>query len=1013
MLTADSWAQLVPYTYLGTNDGLIQSQVNCIEQDVQGRILVGTMVGITRFNGNNTESFSKKHGLAEGWVTAMHRDKFNNIWVGHWGGSVSKYVSSDDYFKEVDIKNENKSVINSIQSDTAGNIYFATQGSGILILSPNSSNPKILNSQSGLLSNNILSLKITSPYNFIYASHAGVGMVEASVSKNEYKFYHLKANGETGEINDVAYFGSELVCTAAQGLFKVLNITDQNYDWISIDGDKQNYTSLLVNKNQIYVCSPGNGFINYSFEKNKLVAKKQFDFEHGLSSNETNCLYKDNEDNLWIGTNIGLNLYRGDGFLQIEKSSGMPHNMIWDIKLAGANTIWAATEEGLTRLDENLKAAEIIRRGESVQHLATDGNLKLWYSIKNQLYEYNQKSKSDKLISLDLPPGSKILAIEANSDGVVYIGTDAGLYQYNSRNGATESFTTENGLSSNTIYRITANEKGNVWFACLGGKIHKKENDVITTFSNNDVDKNFILGMDEFDGTLFVGSYNSGLLCFNGKEWSQLTVYENEIDYFPVSILAEKDYIWIGTYRGLGRYNRENGEFFHLSSTIGFRGIECNPGAIVKRKDGSMLYGTIYGVTYFDSKYLDKLKIAPSVFINQLRIFFKEESMENGESYFYKQNHLTFSFTAVSQTFPNKLRYQYKLVGFDESWNESNKNSVTYTNINPGNYTFLVRASLDGVHWSEKEAAYAFTINPPFWRRWWFIVTMFICVAGVFVFIVRSKARESSLQRIDLESKIMELNEDIKEKNRSINKTKKEYEINLHVLQPIENILLGHWQMLQSSGNMHLIEINESFENKHLLVVRYEKDMKYIVAIEFTSEVHNTYAYKLIFAKAINDAAGDMRLQDLYSIYDNLLESVKVLLKDSGIEDPKTMISGITILKRDKTNKMLTIWGKNSRVYLQHSEGRMDERFIGPENSKEFTISSENYPIFFIASNSLIEQRGGAEGVIFGTTRAKTLLHDYVRNNESLTYIENQLSDWKSTAPFFEDMFVLTIDCRA
>src|ERR1051326_6000775 len=122
-------AQTLNLNQFGIEEGLPQSSIYTMLQDKDGNIWVGTMSGVSKYNGLNFENFNKKDGLAENRVTASCLDKDGNIWFGHWSGGISKYNMAAKKFEEVTPgKIELKKTINCIFQDKSGTIWFGTEG---------------------------------------------------------------------------------------------------------------------------------------------------------------------------------------------------------------------------------------------------------------------------------------------------------------------------------------------------------------------------------------------------------------------------------------------------------------------------------------------------------------------------------------------------------------------------------------------------------------------------------------------------------------------------------------------------------------------------------------------------------------------------------------------------------------------------------------------------------------------------------------------------------------------
>src|SRR5688572_18059319 len=95
------FSQRTSFIEFGVEQGLVQSQVQSIVQDNQGNLWVGTLGGLSKYNGKAFTNYSKKDSLAEDWVTTAYKDKKGNIWFGHWGGGLTMYDIETESFQNL------------------------------------------------------------------------------------------------------------------------------------------------------------------------------------------------------------------------------------------------------------------------------------------------------------------------------------------------------------------------------------------------------------------------------------------------------------------------------------------------------------------------------------------------------------------------------------------------------------------------------------------------------------------------------------------------------------------------------------------------------------------------------------------------------------------------------------------------------------------------------------------------------------------------------------------------
>src|SRR5690606_36535303 len=166
----------------------------------------------------------------------------------------------------------------------------------------------------------------------------------------------------------------------------------------------------------------------------------------------------------------------------------------------------------------------------------------------------------------------------------------------------------------------------------------------------------------------------------------------------------------------------------------GLQSQEFEANAFLKTRDGEMFFGGINGFNSFYPQNIRASSFVPPVYLTEFQIFNKKIiPLEKGSPLKthinfareiilnYQQSTFSISFAALNYAAPNNNLYAYKLVGLDKQWNYvGSERKASYTNLDPGKYTFLVKASNNDGIWNNKISSIAIIIAPPFWKTWWF-----------------------------------------------------------------------------------------------------------------------------------------------------------------------------------------------------------------------------------------------------------------------------------------------------
>ncbi|HTL08187.1 MAG TPA: ATP-binding protein, partial [Chitinophagaceae bacterium] len=309
-----------------------------------------------------------------------------------------------------------------------------------------------------------------------------------------------------------------------------------------------------------------------------------------------------------------------------------------------------------------------------------------------------------------------------------------------------------NSVHAFYISELMEDREGNIWVGSSNGiDVLDKKTGRFTYYSNftNDphgLSNNSILSLlQDSRGRIWVGT-TDGLNIFN-KEDQSFTSFrtENGLPGNTILTIAEDNQqrLWVSTYNGISciQVNEKSGSAGGISISCknydekdGLQGIAFNENAALKTQDGHIVVGGPGGFNIFDPSTINQDKSIPSVVLTDLQLFNKSIAVgekvngrvllpraiteTNAITLQYNEDVLAIGFAALNFLNPEKNKYAYKLEGFDKGWitSDGKLRKATYTNLDPGSYTFRVKAAnSDGV-WNDQALALAITILPPFWK---------------------------------------------------------------------------------------------------------------------------------------------------------------------------------------------------------------------------------------------------------------------------------------------------------
>lgn len=432
-------------------------------------------------------------------------------------------------------------------------------------------------------------------------------------------------------------------------------------------------------------------------------------------------LAEDRSGNKWIGTWFGelvvynskLNKafpFRRPEPMKERESDGVFRNLFCDSK----NRMWISTQgAGIAIVDCNSMNIE---------------------NITETKFEYNFHDEKD---STSLAAGMAFVVFE-DADGNIWAGTENGLCKYN-----------EEKKNWKRYVNILGNEKS----------IH-----------NNNIRS---LCLDK-KGILWIGTNGGGLNRYNKEQdnFSHFTV-ENGLADDQIFSLACDNYgmLWMGTNHGICRFNPEDYTCKNFTEKDGIQNFEYNTGAALKLKDGTLLFGGVAGYNIIDPDKIENKSAAPPVVvISSFKVFDKEILLGNNIiTLNYKENNLAFEFAALSYFQNQYNQYAYMLEGVDQDWIFCDKRRfVSYPKLEPGTYTFRVKACNSNNVWNENGAWLQITITPPWWKTIWARILFAMIFVGSIIGWFRYRTHALRKKQKELESEISKATTELRGKNQEL-----------------------------------------------------------------------------------------------------------------------------------------------------------------------------------------------------------------------------------------------------
>lgn len=550
------------------------------------------------------------------------------------------------------------------------------------------------------------------------------------------------------------------------------NLFQKSFYFFTHDVENENslsegpVNSILLDDEHLWVGTAGGGLTRINRESNRFTHFR-YDPEDptSLSSNFVSALVKDDRGQLWVGTwGAGINKMRRDGsfkrFISEDGEDQAPQYNVF------VSSFWYD------------------KRGFLL--VGTEGQLAV------------VDLSSEKIVVLDSGPLANITEVgcllKDRSDHY-WIGTRNGLFRFPS-----------------SMIEST-------------GVITARDNMVQAFYSNQERDSlgslagDYVISLyEDSEGNVWVGTYSDGVSCIQktkSGEW-QFTNYNTDkglCNNVVYGILEDQNgSIWMSTDHGLSRFDKESKTFFNYYREDGLLSNQFYWSAACRSKEGYLYFGNINGLNYFNPRGFPDYPFQPKVFISGLRIFNKlvktgevrhnktviEKNIYHTDlvSLSYRDNVITFEFTALDYFHPQKIKYAYKLEGVDKQWVEvgSHQRFANYINLGGGTYYFRVKATNSDGEWNSPEKVITLIVRPPFWQTLWFKLLLLLSIVILSVVYSRHHTRRLRIQKRTLENMV-------KERTRQIEHQKDQLSIQAQELAKSNKILEHRQKLIEGQKN--------------------------------------------------------------------------------------------------------------------------------------------------------------------------------------------------------------------
>lgn len=791
----------------------------------------GYQFKIYRNDSNDSSSISNN------WITKITEDKDDNLWISTWGGGLNLLDKSRKkfiHFKKE--SNENFSLSsNNIQSiilSRDNKIWISTWSGGINILVPKTKEIKYLTHQEK--NNNSISendtyalLEDTDGNIWIGTFKSGLDKLNPKTGEIQHFSYNSKNKNSLSHNYVVTLCedknGDIWIGTYGGGLNRWDKKENKIYRYdlpsnLELKQLSQFITKVFIDsKNNLWITTDGAG-IYFSPNRKDFYHYYNNPFNsQSLSDNRVWSIFEDRTNIIWIGTfSSGINKYNPQNkrFKLVQKNptdnNSLIQNFVKSIYVDKDNKVWIGTYGGISVWDReknifknfsNSPYCKNCLSNNRIRSITEDKNGFIWIGTwGGGAIKYDKRSNKFTIFTNDSSNSKSIgdnfvRMIYEDKKGVLWFATERGISKYDKK---TNSFFTykpapnnPKGLKDNHIIVIFEDSFNNFWLGTEQGLVFfDREKEEFTHYINNPKDSksissNRVISINEdSEHNLFIGTYGGGINKFNYIDKSFIAFREKDglpNDVIYGILVDEQNNLWLSTNKGLSKFYQKENRFENYYIADGLQDNEFNGGAYFKNKEGEMFFGGPNGLNIFDPKDIKTNTNIPPILITNFKVYGEEYNLPEDISVTkeiklgYKQNYISFEFSALEFSNPNDNEYKYKLEGLEKNWNYSrNRRFANYTNLPPGEYLFRVIGSNNDQVWNTTGASLKIIITPPFYSTFPFKVFLVIVVIGFVILIIQLRVKNIEAQNKKLENLVEKRTQELKENQIQLEKINEE-----------------------------------------------------------------------------------------------------------------------------------------------------------------------------------------------------------------------------------------------
>ncbi|HRH10139.1 MAG TPA: two-component regulator propeller domain-containing protein [Bacteroidia bacterium] len=1015
------------FFHFTTKNGLSNNTILCIFQDSKGRIWFGTEDGgVCFYDGVNFNTISEDEGLGNNTVLSVYESKDGKIWIGTNGGGVYSYFNDrlTSYSEEEGLPNNS---VRCITQDNKGQMWFGTTGGGACMFDGTSFH--LLGEEEGLNSTIIHTIYQDKHGNiYLGTDDGGVNIYDGKTVE-----YITKKRGLSSDcIISIHEDKDENLWLGTYDSGLCLYNGEEIRIYTTEHGLTNNYVLSITEDNggSLWLATYGGGICKFNNKSFRHYTAKE-----GMGANTVRSIVEDKNGTLCFSTyGDGLIFYNGQSFDHYTDNEGLPSNR-FKASVRDSDAVWFATEDnGAVRFDGNKMELFSERTGLVSDYLLSicrskDGNI--WFGTDEkgvccytgkEFYTFEEEEGlSDGIIS----------AIIQDKTGHMWFATKgSGVCNYDGE--YFKWYTTKSGLSSNYITCMYEDRDGNLWFGTEGKGVDMLKAESINSkepvFENrsmkNGLSDNTIRSIiQDNTGHVWIATERGLNYVFNNKQEIEVHTYTSvdglkANNFFNSVIIDKKNIIWWGNGKALTNLHLNNFKLPSATPVIQMNNIEIEKSFVdfYAIKDSSRAKEQMI-VGEKDKKDLRKI---------QFETVEKYYNYPKGLVLPYNLGQVEFEFSALDWNGPDKIKYQYMLVGADEDWSPlTSENKAFYNNISNGDYTFKVKAIGVSGKWSDT-FEYTFSVLPPWYKHP-------MAYAGYvigFIFVVFGfngvRTKQLKVRQQELERTVAERTAEVVQQKELIEEKQIEILDSISYAKRIQSAMLASDHLFSSNLNSYfvLFQPKDIVSGDFYWASPIEDNKFVIVTADSTGHGVPGAMMSMLNISCVNEAINERKLYSPAAILNYARQRIISSLAMDGSEEGGKDGMDCSVIVFDLKNMKMTIAMANNPVWLIRNvngtkeciEFKPDRMPVGKHTRDNVSFNETIVDLMkgdnvYALTDGFCDQFGGPNSKKYTYRRLKEELIkiDDLTSENKKQHLEKSFENWKGVQEQIDDVLIIGV----